>query len=261
MFEFKLSSFLFTPLTCPVAGVIARLAMKGNSLFVVKPFKNPSGIIFLGLLLMSAQSSFADTVNVPLPQPDVYQNNPPAVSVTTPLPELLDISLSSWYPSAMNSPSQVAAISSFASSFPAISASYLDPVIQSRTGDLYLRIGGEFRESSRSAPLLPAENLYLISLRLGAEWKPAKPRHRIFTPYVGFSLLPTWASASVSNSAYDNGISVFDIPVEFDLGTEINMGSSPSSLKLTVAAQLFVGRVLGSNLLGGGVIGGVRIPL
>ena len=220
--------------------------MKRNSLFI--------------LALLAASTASADQVSVPLPNP-VYENSPVVESAAS-LPDFIDISVSSWAPVQLHPASNLPNVSTFSSQYPGISVSYLRAIRKTRSGDFYWRSGLEFRGESRAAPGFSDEDLYLTTLRLGIEWKPPRYHSKYFIPYLGFSFLPTWASASPTESSYDNGISDLSFPAEFNLGTEILLSQTrPSLVRLTIAAQLVLGRVLGSGIFSSGVIGGARFPL
>jgi hypothetical protein len=214
------------------------------------------------LILVSAfQFKFAqaDTVIVPLPNSDIYGGEPNSQSVD--VPGVLDISLASWTPPNLNPYSSLANVSNFSPNFPGASISFLGPIKYTRTGEYYFRIGGEYRSESRSAVGYPSESLNLLTLRFGAELKPNALRNNYFAGYADLNILATWASASATTSPYDTGISNFSFPVEVDLGTEILLKPSNAYYpRLSVAAQLVMGPVLGSSAFGAGIMGGVRVP-
>jgi hypothetical protein len=234
-------------LTCLVDGNIAWAPMKRNSLFP----------LFL-LAFTAPVLTRADSVKVPVPGSGVTQDGPDTRLV--PQPDFLDVSMSTWAPSQMRPYSILPTVSGFSTSFPGISVSYLSVIQKNSFGTFSYRLGLEFRKETRSAPGFTNESLYLLTARIGAEWKPNLVQTQYFSPFVGFSLLPTLATASDTTSTYDNGISSVVLPVEFDLGTEIPLSSSLYAIRLTFAGQLVLGSVLGSNVVGTGVIGGVRIP-
>jgi hypothetical protein len=207
------------------------------------------------------QTAQADSVSVPVPGSDVTPPMDTSKHEIATKPDRIDISLSTWAPFQLNPYSNNTSVSAFSASFPGVSISYISDIFTNACGDFSYRMGAEFRKETRSAPGLSSESLYLGTVRIGGEFAPAKLKSNHFAPYVGFSLMPTIATASNSTSAYDNGISTVDFPVEFDLGAEIPLTSSPNGLRLTFAGQLILGRILGSSLASTGVVGGVRIPL
>ena len=218
----------------------------------------------------SAQSSGMNDESVTVPI--VHRNdmetltllNPPT-SGEKPITRKLELSVSSWAPSSFQSPSNITATNFQSSVVPGLSLTYLATLKNYRWADIDWKAGvgyvGMSRESTLPiGSLTENQSLYLFSGNIGADLKPAKLRMKEFSPYVGASLMPTFA---VTNQAVQNeGASTFGVPYQFAIGTTIGSRwtgyQSLKNMELNVAVVKTLSGIGESSLSGTGLVAGVR---
>ena len=229
------------------------------------------GLLLLAAALPSAHAGssakYDESVTVPIVHRSDMETSTLLDSPTTaekPVSRRLELAVSSWEPSNYQSPTNVAA-SGFQSSVPGLSLTYLEPLKNYRWAEIDWKAGVGFVGMSRQSTLptggqTDSQSLYLFSGNVGADLKPSKLRVKEFSPYVGASLMPTFA---VTNQAVQNdGASTFGMPYQFSLGTTIGSRwtgyQSLKNMELNVAIVKTLSGIGESSLSGTGLLAGVR---
>jgi hypothetical protein len=181
----------------------------------------------------------------------------------------LELGASSWAPSSFSLPGSIPAQSSYqGNSLPSFFLNYLTQVKPG--SDFSIKLGANWLSLTRNGDNpaqgmsgLVNENVQLLSLRVGAEYAPAKLSNKYVAPYVSAALLPS-AAFEPSSAFNNNGDTYFGIPVEFTAGGRVqldSLGLHLSGAEFVLAAVGTAGTIDHSSVAGFGINGGFRLAL
>jgi hypothetical protein len=180
----------------------------------------------------------------------------------------LDVGASSWSPE-FTLPSRLSGNNvPLQTNSPALDADYtfqITPHSREWNG----KVGLGWLSVARTAALnlgddttLATQSAQFFSAHIGVEYVPNALRTAALEPYLGFALLPS--AVLTSDTPFANGTSYFGLPVEFALGTRVELRSigipwEGSALDLSGTETL--GHIDGSSISGFGIRAGLRVVL
>lgn len=218
----------------------------------------------------SPTQAVEQTMTVPVPKSEI---NVEAIRFKPPRPSELEFRVSSFVPESFERGSYTGRRSAFVKGdFPNVGVTQYNEVVSWDNGlRVSSMIGLSYLQLVRTNSievhgLSSGSDTQTISLfmgRLGAstEWNRVIPWG--FSPNVGLSLLPSWATAGTSS--FEKGVSVFGLPASASAGLLWRSGSSLSAIRgnmsIGVSGEVVRGSVGGSSVDGVGVNGEFRISL
>lgn len=211
--------------------------------------------------------------SVPVPSGDVDITGEIKKSEVEKSPVDYEISVSSWAPSNYTRKNYAAAVTDFKrGSLPFLSINRIAAIKRWADGDgFFWRVGLSYASITREGfsdvsniSFLTEQNLNMVFLRAGAEYRGSLLLEQLMQPYLGVALLPGLVFGA--QSAFEQKVSEAGVPFEFYGGLLLHPGFMKNFLdlgdaSLGVAAHYTLGSIGASSLKGFGVQGIVQISL